>query len=468
MIVSGERQIAPSLDGIRRDHVARYEFAAQRIAPGSHVADFACGVGYGTKILCDAGHLATGFDKARDAINYGRKFFAHPDGCLIVADAQSAALGEDEYDAAVCFETIEHVEDPAPLLRALRQAAPLLIASVPNEDVIPKGDGFGFHFQHYYRQEFEELLNETGWEVVEWHGQDGPESEVEPNVNGRTLIAVAQRMQVKEQPLNTEPQEFEAIESAQPPELVTDDYVPEHVVILGLGPSLESYVDIVKRLGGKHAYSDEVWGINAVGGFLMCDRIFHMDDVRIQEVRAKARPESNIARMLEWLRVHPGPIITSRAHPDYPGLVEFPLEDALNTLGSAYFNSTAAYAVAYAILMGVKKLSIFGCDYTYPNAHDAEKGRACVEYWLGMAAARGMKVTVAKSSTLLDAMHSQEERLYGYDTLDVTIRTDGALARVDFVPRDALPTADEIESRYDHSAHPNALMESGKGGHGSN
>ena len=167
--------------------------------------------------------------------------------------------------------------------------------------------------------------------------------------------------------------------------------------------------------------------------------------------------------MLEWLRVHPGPIITSRAHPDYPGLVEFPLEDALNTLGSAYFNSTAAYAVAYAILLGVKKLSIFGCDYTYPNAHDAEKGRACVEYWLGMAAARGMKVTVAKSSTLLDAMHTQEERLYGYDTLDITIRTEGTLARVDFVERDALPTADEIEARYDHSAHPNALMEAGKG-----
>jgi hypothetical protein len=43
-----------------------------------------------------------------------------------------------------------------------------------------------------------------------------------------------------------------------------------------------------------------------------------MDDVRIQEIRAAARPESNIATMLGWMRKHPGPIYTSRLHPDYP------------------------------------------------------------------------------------------------------------------------------------------------------
>ena len=102
---------------------------------------------------------------------------------------------------------------------------------------------------------------------------------------------------------------------------------PRHVVILGLGPSLEHYVDNVKRLGGRHAFADEVWGINAVGGVLQCDRIFHMDDVRVQEARAAAAPESNIAHMLAWMRRHPGPIMTSQVPEpnDYPGLVAFPL-----------------------------------------------------------------------------------------------------------------------------------------------
>ena len=233
----------------------------------------------------------------------------------------------------------------------------------------------------------------------------------------------------------------------------------KHVAILGLGPSLSEYLDIAKRLGGRHAYCDETWGINAVAGVVQCDRVFHMDDVRIQEIRAAARPDSNIARMLDWLRAHPGPVITSRAHPGYPGLVEFPLADVLNHLGHDYLNNTAAYAVAYAIHVGVAKISLFGCDFTYPNAHDAEKGRGCVEFWLGYARARGIQLAIAKTSSLLDALHPRRERLYGYDTLDVGIKeqADGTV-RVSFAERETLPTAEEIEARYDHAAHPNALV----------
>lgn len=236
----------------------------------------------------------------------------------------------------------------------------------------------------------------------------------------------------------------------------------KHVAILGLGPSLGEYLDIVKRLGGRAAYCDEVWGINAVAGVLQCDRVFHMDDVRIQEIRAAARPDSNIARMLDWLKPHRGPVITSRAHPDYPGLVEFPLEAVLADLGHDYINNTAAAAVCYAIHVGVAKISLFGCDFTYPNAHDAERGRACVEFWLGYARARGIRLAIAKTSSLMDALHPRAERLYGYDTVDVDIQAaaDGQV-RVGFTPRDTLPTADQIEARYDHSAHPNALVDTG-------
>lgn len=237
--------------------------------------------------------------------------------------------------------------------------------------------------------------------------------------------------------------------------------VPNHVAILGLGPSLSQYMSLVRGLGGRSAFCDEVWAINGLGDVFQCDRIFHMDDVRIQEIRASAAPDSNIANMLKWMKGHPGPIMTSRAHPDYPGLVEFPLEAVINKLGFAYFNNTAAYALAYAIFIGVKKVSLWGCDYTYPNAHDAEKGRACLEYWLGFAKHAGIEISTGNTSSLMDACVPWDERLYGYDTLKVSVaKREGADDyAVTFTERETLPTAAEIEDRYDHSVHPNRLVE---------
>lgn len=431
----GERQVAPTLDGIRRDHVARYEFAARTIPAGSKVIDFACGVGYGTHVLAEAGHDARGFDRDEEALAYARKHYGAPGAKG--ADFQGAdgnAPGDlAEYDAAVCFETIEHVEDPRPLLKALRQSAPLLVASVPNEAVFPwqqeNGDRIAFHFRHYTRAQFEALLAECGWQPTEWYGQEGPESEVERDVNGRTLIAVC--------------------EHAEP-------VVPKpgrHVVIIGLGPSADQYLDIVKRQGGRSKFCDEVWAINALGNVFDCDLVFHMDDVRIQEIRAKAAPASNIAAMLAWIKTSRVPVVTSRAHPDYPALVEFPLEDVLNYFGHEYFNSTAAYAVAFAIYTEATQISLFGMDFTYANTHQAEKGRACVEFWCGQAQARGIKVNLPKSTSLLDACHTRAERLYGYDTVDVqfNLQADGTV-KLDFKERATLPTAEAIERQYDHSA----------------
>ena len=437
MMAEGDRQVAPTLDGIRKDHVERYKFAAHVLPKESRVIDFAAGCGYGTRILADAGHDAIGFDCDTDALEYARKHYTRhdsPQGMFRLGNGN--APGElGEANAAVCFETIEHLEDPRPLLKALRVSAPMLIASVPNESVFPfspaEGITTAFHFRHYTRFDFNELLRECGWCAVDWYGQAGPESEVEQDVNGRTLIAVCQR-------------------DVLPEENTTSG---KRVAILGLGPSLNEYLEITKRQGGRSALFDEVWAINALGDVFACDLVFHMDDVRIQEIRAAAAPASNIAAMLPWLKTSKVPVVTSRAHPDYPALVEYPLEDVLNHFGHEYFNSTAAYAVAFAIHIGAVQISIFGFDVTYPNRNDAEKGRGCVEYWMGQAHARGIKLLMPKITSLMDACHSRAERLYGYDCVNVDFRMqpDGSV-KLDFNEREKLPTAEELEKFYDHSA----------------
>lgn len=443
-MIYGERQVEHELDKIRRDHVARYEFAAKVFPKESLIIDFACGVGYGSNIMATAGHKVIAVDKCEEALAYGNEHWSHERVQFAQGDAETLTGGSiGEFDAAVCFETVEHVLDPKPLLESLRASANVLLVSVPNEEVMPwqidANHTTAFHYRHYTPAQFEELLNATGWKVVEWYGQSGPVSEVERDMMGRTIIAKCVPGEVRK--------------------LVP---IPDHVVILGLGPSLDQYTNLVKRIGNRKWLADEVWAINMLGDLFACDYIFHMDDIRIQEIRAKALPQSNIAAMVDWMKTSKVPIITSRGHEGYPALVEFPLEDVLNEVKYDYFNSTAAYAVAYAIFLGVKKISCFGMDYTYPNAHDAEKGRACVEFWLGMAAERGIKIVIPQKSSLMDAMYDQQERFYGYDTLKIEAYHEGEKIKIAFTEVEKLPTAAEIETKYCHKKHPNVLVEDDK------
>ena len=47
----GERQIATDLEQIRTDHRERYYFATEYVKDGDKILDFACGIGYGSKII---------------------------------------------------------------------------------------------------------------------------------------------------------------------------------------------------------------------------------------------------------------------------------------------------------------------------------------------------------------------------------------------------------------------------------
>lgn len=236
--------------------------------------------------------------------------------------------------------------------------------------------------------------------------------------------------------------------------------VRKRVAIIAYGPSMHAYVNLAKALGGRHMLVDEVWGINAVASVIRCDRAFHMDDVRIQQVRVDAQPDSNIKAMLDWLKTADVPVYTSRLHPDFACLVEYPLADVLNRVGGLpYFNSTPAYAVALAIAEGFSEISLFGLDYAYANSHHAEKGRACIEFWCGQAMARGIDVIIPNTSSLLDACLAQS--LYGYGRFgsrDVALKLVKGRVRARFTERPDLPTADEIEREYDHSRHPSPLV----------
>ena len=430
----GERQVSPTLDGIRNDHTARYRFAAE-LLKGKSVIDVACGIGYGSKIMADAGvRQIKAVDIDQEAIDYGLMHYNDPKINFVRGDANSIGAVSD-YDAVVSFETIEHIKNPLPVLQGYAESANHLIVSVPNELVFPYHDKIAYHFRHYTPAEFESLLNEAGWEVQEWYGQEGPESEVGQNVNGRTIIAVCKKER------NPKGGTHKVFPEVQLP--------PKSVAIVAMGKSATTYINLCAQAGGRQKVAEETWAINSMGNVIAHDLLFQMDDLRIQEARAKEMPESNVANMLEWLKTH-HKFMTSRVYPEYPGAVEFPLEHVVRRLGTTYFNSTVAYAIAYAIVVGVKKISLFGCDFSYPNAHKAEMGRGCVEYYIGIASASGIEIEVAADSTLLDADVPPDERFYGYDTEDISFEMTDKGAVLTRKDKEVIPTAKEIETRYNH------------------
>ena len=198
--------------------------------------------------------------------------------------------------------------------------------------------------------------------------------------------------------------------------------VPEVVALIAMGRSRMNYIGSVMRMGHRNGVADEVWVINKLASVYQHDLVFRMDDMREprkvnQRVCGDKDNKTAHERMDEWMRNHDKPIVTSTVYPEFPTAVAYPLEAVINTLGYSYIRTTPAYAAAFAIHIGVKHLKLYGCDYTYPEKEYralAESGRANLEFILAIGMMKGMKVEVAKSSTLLDTCVPMEGYFYGY------------------------------------------------------
>lgn len=234
-----------------------------------------------------------------------------------------------------------------------------------------------------------------------------------------------------------------------------------HVAILAMGPSADAYARHAAMAGGRYSEFDETWTCNAFGSIFHADRLFHMDDVRIQQIRAEGG-NIQVANMLKWMKSYPGIIYSSRAHPDYPSIVEFPLEDVINSTGGLpYFNSTPAYMVGLAMHLKVKKMTLYGLDYAFNDKYRAERGRSCIEYWLGRAVERGIEIGLSPTAWLFD--QNRHDKLYGYDTRRVSAakQSDGKY-KLTFTEVETLPTAEAIEAAYSTECGPTKEKANGK------
>ena len=202
LVNKGERQVAPHIRNIRGDHVARYTFAAQQFKTfrNGRVLDLACGVGYGSQILernCEVSVTAVDVDEG--AIEFGRTFYPLSSGTYICCDASKLSFDASSFDAVVCFETLEHVQNPEALVSLFSKVIKiggLLVCSTPNQAILPfDAEAFPHHTRHFHVEEIREMLADRGFRVLSSYTQsDSQNGAITPGYDGMFSIVVALRV----------------------------------------------------------------------------------------------------------------------------------------------------------------------------------------------------------------------------------------------------------------------------------
>lgn len=163
----------------------------------------------------------------------------------------------------------------------------------------------------------------------------------------------------------------------------------------------------------------EIWGLNK--GYIFQPRMTRWFETHGPNIYRWAirRPD----RHVDWLKAFPGPIYMHDRDADIPNSLAFPLEavaedigvnvwkiqDDLKTLEpltrNPYLTSTIAYQIALAIYERFDELHLYGIDLNTGGEYAWQKPG--VEFLLGIAAGRGMRVIVPENCALLKG------KLYG-------------------------------------------------------
>lgn len=158
--LTGERTLpdVPAENYWYRRHLAVYEWIAERVR-SMRVTDLASGEGYGTDILAGAAADVVGIDANPEAHAHAVARYRRPN-LRFERDLVENVAGPR--DAVVFLQTIEHIEEPGPLLEAIAGAAPLAYISTPNRlTLAPPGAGKSdnpWHVREYTATEFRAQL----------------------------------------------------------------------------------------------------------------------------------------------------------------------------------------------------------------------------------------------------------------------------------------------------------------------
>lgn len=156
-------------------HAARNRWIAralaERVPHGGRVLEVGCGAGAVSAHLHSLGYLVTGVDTAEVLVRKAHE--RCPSATFVAGDVARLPVGE-RFDAVGFFDVLEHLDDPAALVRAaLRHARPgaLVVVTVPAlQDLYTAIDTLSGHKRRYELGELTQLLRPLGLDQIEERG----------------------------------------------------------------------------------------------------------------------------------------------------------------------------------------------------------------------------------------------------------------------------------------------------------
>lgn len=156
----------------------------------------------------------------------------------------------------------------------------------------------------------------------------------------------------------------------------------------------------------------ECWGLNR--GYIFqrrANRWFDMHGPHIVNSENR-RPGDHVG----WLKQFPGPVIMHKSDPAIPNSATYPLKEVAQTVSGniyrvnkdgevksavdePYLTSSIAQEIALAIHEGYSEISLYGVDLNTESEYAWQKPG--VEYMLGLAAGKGIKVILPDNCPLL-------------------------------------------------------------------
>lgn len=154
------------------------------------------------------------------------------------------------------------------------------------------------------------------------------------------------------------------------------------VAVVGLSPTTH----------GLAPWDDESWELWGLPwdsfGWPFFKRSFEMHDMRLLKSEHCKRDQGYFDRLRECQGLY-----MQEAYPEIPNAKQYPFE------ACEYINSSIAYAMAMAIHEGAEEIGVYGVDMKADDEYGYQKPN--MEYLIGLARGKGIKVHVPEQSPLL-------------------------------------------------------------------